>query len=110
MDDKRLQEIKERAKKATPGVWDWDGGRLVTTGKEGIESVLLRKPHLRQEAEDVFGGEEWDMLGIGIEVSDSVGEKEGPIVPDLEFITHARQDIPDLLDEIERLKQELASK
>jgi len=72
----RLAEIKLRCEQATPGPW---------------KSFV--------EAREKFSGSDFIMTeGKDIYLS-------GATVADQDFIANARQDIPDLLKEIERLKK-----
>lgn len=81
-----FEQIKKRCTDASPGPWKaWIEGRDGTSGTTFI------------------------MVGEG----DRRGEDiELPGVPDadINFIAHARQDIPLLVEEIERLRKELKSK
>ena len=78
MKQEKLEAIRKRAEKATEGPWKWDGD--FTYKKRGMLEPLIW---------------ESDYKGIGVEETDA------------EFIAHAREDIPALLDEVERLKTEL---
>ena len=77
MDETKLQEIKERAEKATDGPWEWRGGKLGNL--EVKEAVLWAE----------YNG------------------KINSTKRDADFIAHARQDIPELVAEIERLREGL---
>lgn len=71
--------IKKRCSKATPGPWiAYIEGR----DHDGGESVIKR-------------GVNWDEEDLYL---------YGATIDDYEFISHARQDIPILLNEIERLR------
>ena len=72
-----MSAIQARADAATEGPW-------VMTTQGGIESASYRGPG---------------------EVPDSVGSARNQA--DWEFITHARQDIPDLLDALEAQAEEI---
>lgn len=78
MNEQRLQEIKKRAEKATPGPWKVEESRY--EGRFNAASV----------------NENYDLPAclMGIE--------------DAEFIAHARQDVPALVVEIERLQNTIA--
>jgi hypothetical protein len=79
-----LDQIRRRSEKATPAPWiDFLERRDQLSG----ESFIARGPNRL----------EGDLYLIG--ATDA----------DIEFIAHARQDIPRLLDEIVRLRVELAS-
>jgi hypothetical protein len=89
MNEKRLNEIKARAEAATPGEWqyiacesaDWLLGNMrpIETLEELSTQVDLLNPYSDHE----FSEE------------------------DLAFIAHARQDVPDLVAEVERLRAAL---
>ncbi|MGR6770079.1 hypothetical protein ACU36R_00290 [Pectobacterium brasiliense] len=79
--DEELNLIKERCVKTTPGPWiSYVEGRDHTSGSNFI---------MTGEGEN--RGEDLELIGATIE--------------DQDFIAHAKQDIPRLLDEIERLKK-----
>lgn len=79
--DAELHSIKERCNKATPGPW--------------ISYV---------EGRDHFSGSNFIMTGGGdLEI-------HGGTIEDQEFVAHARQDIPRLIKEIERLKKVIDDK
>ena len=81
---KQLKEIRERADKATPGEWeDETWGTYYTPEGIGLTSV---------------GGIRYV----------SSWEEFKQDKKDVEFIAHARQDIPALLDEVDRLNNKLA--
>ncbi len=74
-----LEEVRRRCEAATPGPWiSYVEGRDHTSG----DSVIVRGPE----------GSEEDLYVIGGTAADQ------------DFIAHARQDIPLLLKEIERLQ------
>lgn len=75
-----LESIRKRAEAATPGPWFWlDDGRLYSDGADKVIGEVI-------EGKD----ETWfDLFDANAE-----------------FIAHAREDIPKLLAEIERLQQE----
>lgn len=80
MSDERLEQIKARAAAATPGPWDCYG----------------------DGAHEVFDAGEYS--------DGDPGEVVAPVVTklnDAEFIAQAREDIPALLDEIDRLHEEV---
>jgi len=80
MDDKQLKAIEERCNAATPGPWiSYVEGRDHTSGSDFIMT----------DSEGVRG-EDIELTGATIE--------------DQDFIAHARQDIPQLLEEVRRLK------
>ena len=78
MNATKLAEIKERAAQATEGPWEWRGGKL---GNLGVKEAVL-----------------WS------EYSGKINSTKR----DAKFIAQARQDIPELLAEVERLRTEIA--
>lgn len=84
MTEQELQAIKERVEKATPGPWGFDKGK-----KEHMD----RRPAVIE----VFVEEENEWFISG-DISD---------LKDAEFIAHAREDIPALIAEVERLQKAL---
>jgi hypothetical protein len=84
--DAELQAIKARCDAATSGPWEAVvEGRDQSSGSSFIETPL------------------GSTRGYDIEMS-------GATEADYDFIAHARQDIPRLLQEIDRLRRELASR
>ena len=80
MTDKELEQIELRCKAATPGPWvSFVEGRDHTSG-----SNFIMTGERENRGEDI--------------------ELSGATDADQDFIAHARQDIPMLLDEIARLK------
>jgi hypothetical protein len=80
VDEKRLEEISARARAARPGPWEEQ-----RIGAHSSRVLAPRTPHI---------------------VHGTVGDLMRP--PDAAFIAHARGDIPDLLEEVRRLRRELA--
>lgn len=83
--DEELASIKERCEKTTAGPW--------TSYFEGRDHV---------------SGSNFIMTGEGANRGDDI-ELIGAKIEDQDFIAHARQDIPKLLGEIERLKMLIQS-
>ena len=80
LEKQELDAIRLRCKNATPGPWtSFIEGRNHTSGSSFI------------------------MTGIGESRGKDI-ELSGATIADQDFIAHARQDIPRLIDEIERLK------
>ena len=79
----RLAEIKARAEKATPGPW-------TATYEESDQWTSITGAGL-------FDGGHWM-------VCPEVATTEGEPGEDSDFIAHAREDVPDLLAEVERLR------
>ena len=87
-DQTRLAEIRARVEAATPGPWEWDAideGSLRTLDPLG--DAVARKYGLRAQ-----------ILGTGEH------NRKTPNRADTDFIAHSRQDIPDLLAELSRLR------
>lgn len=80
MTDEELEEIRLRCEAATPGPW---------------KSFV--------EGRDHTSGSNFIMVGERGNRGDDI-ELAGATIADQDFIAHARQDIPRLLDEIARLK------
>jgi hypothetical protein len=85
MDEKRLQEIKARVDAATPGPW-----AIYPRRKSAVKAVFLTR--LGSD-----GSSMWTWPGF----------VRAQFTRDAEFIAHARQDMPDLLAENERLRAAL---
>ena len=103
----REQEIRERAGAATPGPW---GTRDDGTGRHHIAADLkdtgcgftCRRQVALTVDEPIDNDpahREWD-----------ADEDDEQIAADAEFIAHARQDVPTLLAEVDRLRGELATR
>lgn len=90
MTAERITEIRERAEKATSGPWE-----VLNPRGEGNDYGLSR-------CDGIWGPGE-----TAIVITD--GGYYPPTVPDAEFIVHARQDIPDLLDALSAAQQEIAA-
>jgi len=87
-----VKEIKAREEAATPGKWEWNtdryrGGYSGITGKDNAEVLF---PNHCNDGDD---GAAWF--------------EDFPNDADRDFIAHAREDIPALLAENERLQKEL---
>ena len=84
--EERLLEIEARCKAATPGPWKAEIGPLIT-----IEAEPLR-----------HGLAGWPICDMDMKV-----ELIAPDQPmaDAAFIAHARQDVPDLLEEVAQLRE-----
>jgi hypothetical protein len=74
--DDDLEEIKKRCQEATPGPW-----KSYVEGRDEI----VGSDFIMTEGEDIY--------------------LTGATVADQDFIAHARQDIPKLLAEVERLRK-----
>jgi len=85
MTPEELKAIRERAEKATPGPWEAD---------KDLPAVLA---HSRR----------WDERLSMLTVNPIFGDDGKQWRHDQQFIAHAREDIPRLLDEIDRLLKEM---
>jgi hypothetical protein len=99
LSDERLKEIQKRTEKATEGPWKAGEG-------------FYNRAVLAIGKTDTYDGPVWSSIFRAdlIEAQDAEGRKwytTGSIYENVDFIAHARQDIPDLLAEIDRLKAEL---
>ena len=81
LSEKKIEEIKKRCDAARPGPW---------------------KSYV--EGRDHDSGSNFIMIGEGASRSDDDIELLGETVEDQDFVAHAREDIPALIAEIERLK------
>ena len=93
MTKERMEEIRTRSEKATPGPWFTDGRTMVyTANPDDTECVEMRIADIRG----------WGYLTGKMELSfdEAVAEQEANTA----FIAHARQDIPDLLDALEDVR------
>lgn len=82
MADEELEAIRRRCDAASPGPW--------------VSHV---------EGRDHTSGSSFVMTGVGASRGTNI-ELTGATVADQDFIAHARQDIPRLLDEISRLRHQ----
>ena len=117
----RLAEIRARAYAATMGPWYfaytsiWGEGR-VAREEAWLDSLDAAHTLDRNPCEHCSGGpcayraKALDMDPVVARVQPSYGDTAtGQRVLDAEFIAHARQDVPDLLAEIDRLAAENAA-
>jgi len=89
MTDERLRKIRERATKATPGPWEL---RKLDDG----EYFKFAEDH-----EQVFVPA-YSVRGLNTLGNYECGAME---LPNANFVAHARQDVPDLIEEVERLRK-----
>lgn len=95
LSDDYLAAIKERCRKAQVGPW------IVEWGKEiGNNWVVATGPGYEQTLQGTYGVSTDNIHASDCNAADGKD--------DAEFIAHARQDIPALLEEITRLRTELA--
>jgi hypothetical protein len=95
----RLDEIRARAEAATPGPWRWRG--LLTA--EGSEQTYAGY------SQRVFRFTTDSLDTSPTLVAETFDGHSDTAPPNAEFIAHARDDIPYLLAEVERLRAALAS-
>jgi len=93
MTDDRLRKIRERCNAATPGPW-----AMVHS-----ECFPDRQADVVSKAEGLKAGERW------IADKSPFDKKSGISLVNADFIANARQDVPWLLDEVERLRRELSA-
>lgn len=88
MTDDELKQIEERATRATAGKWTWEDEPIMSTYRCRVATV--------------YSGRDGGMHGMNL---------FGRIEPDwngtanLDFICHARADVPALIAEIRRLRE-----
>lgn len=109
MSDEELQEIRARCAAATRGPWLWRSSIkhpeewTTPSGRFDVEEGAVAWSVIGGYPEDPSDG--WTILH---------GEAgNGTIIPnenDLAFVAHAREDVPALLAEVERLRTELRAK
>jgi hypothetical protein len=94
MNENELQEIKRRAEAATPGPWE---------PQEGTKYLAMGGMGLGQEKE-YFVMRDGDDVAVCCDCStpDGVASPENAL-----FIANARQDVPALVAEVERLRAAL---
>lgn len=89
--DADIREIRERANAATPGPWEFVGGHSPTGEPiDRLVHIVDDDPELEPEQVDIL-----------------FGEPESQTAANWDFVQHARQDVPRLLDEVERLRKQL---
>jgi len=87
-----LTTIKARCESATVGPWKWEPNIHAKDG--GSNEILVRTAGR--------GSDDW--------IADMGRAHENERVNNADFIAHARQDVVDLVAEVERLNQELAAR
>jgi hypothetical protein len=90
-----LEAIKARAEAATDGPWS----REFHHDENAIIAILPPLPKRKRARKIIIGRESYGYDDPGLFPGDD----------DVEFIAHARQDVPDLLAEIERLRDIVAT-
>ncbi|WP_345695955.1 hypothetical protein [Kitasatospora terrestris] len=96
MTDEQLDEIEERAARATPGPWV---PVLETRGATGGGSCLLVDPVGTGVDDEIY----WTRF-IG---QREVRSPDAQLDADLDFVAGAREDVPRLLAEVRRLRAAL---
>lgn len=120
MDTEHLNAIRDRSEAATPGPWGWfgnlkHGGPYLATRHRGRVFVMQFARLGMQDAQPVFQARDEDGRSLGmvggrdlaIYEADHRADIVGFDNPDATFIAHARQDIADLLDEVDRCREAL---
>lgn len=118
-----LEQIKKRAEAATPGPWDraWymaqgdtscpcgERGKLLHSYPSGDDRFRTYHIHEGSRFEDDHA---ITSLATFDEVAGNFDYEEGGIIrrEDAEFIAHAREDVPALVAEVERLRALLAGR
>ena len=90
IDEQRLREIEERAAKATAGPWEWAGWDLEQMVGVGYKTVIGR-----------------DNNSCGYVCCGGHSPLMDNEKPDMEFLKHSRQDVPDLCAEVRRLNAKI---
>ncbi len=113
--EERLQEIRERCQSATQGPWytvesPWRASyyNKETGLNEPIGTYVVAgspDPHVGTPILDSIEIDEWEVPEDGSYCGPDYSQSDA----DLNFAAHARTDIPDLLAEVERLKQQITS-
>jgi len=91
MNEKRINEIRARCEAATPGPWWWPSG---------VEALLVEK-------RGYYGDETVGHIDHEIIMGGYGGQHHHVKRKDAQFIAHARQDVPDLLNENQKLREAL---
>lgn len=89
MTSEELQAIKERVEKATPGEWFYDSYTVCTDEILGDDGELIET--------------------VTLDYADRHGDVHFKEEADAQFVAHARQDVPALISEVERLEKERAA-
>jgi len=127
----RIQEIRDRLEKATPGPWQWDGSKNsktvdLETWSRGRHTVMSFErwgfysacPTFTESLEEGNQNLKWNSARILQRADKWMVNRQSHhegwdmdiIHPDAQLIAHAPEDIRFLLGEIERLQGELEKK
>lgn len=102
MTDDRIAEIRARAEKATAGPW-------AVEETHGRDCVWLDVVNVATE-DEIFNGETQPQEHIVcVDYGERLKSGKEHEIANLEFVAHARTDIPDLLARIAELEGELAT-
>lgn len=94
LSDERLAGIRERERKATKGPWTVGNGEVIGLGIEQTSRGSFTYEAQLARVLDLFEREE-----------ENVGDRHlGSREADAQFIAHAREDVPALLAEVDRLR------
>lgn len=85
LNKEQLDEIKARVEKATPGEWFYDSYTVCT--------------------DEVFDDEGNLVETVTLDYADRHGDVHFKKETDAQFVAHARQDVPALIEEVERLNR-----
>lgn len=99
LDDKRLNEIRQRCERATKG--PWSPGREDMQSYDGATDQPFSSVYADDDRAGSHMGHKLPLVIARIDGKDIEAEEEKA---NARFIAHARTDIPDLLAEIERMK------
>jgi hypothetical protein len=100
-----LEDIKKRIKAATPGPWAWEAyGEKENAYHIGV-ALDKNDKQLSGMVQTERYDEDADIFVEDVLWRESLGDQSGATVnyDDAEFIAHAREDIPALVAEVERL-------
>jgi hypothetical protein len=116
-----LDAIKARVDAATPGEWFFAYNKIFAGGKVSAEEAWIEAlgsdDHtLDQHPREPCGGGKCNLRSKALDMDPVVARVEpsygdtatGQRVLDAEFIAHAREDVPALIAEVERLRAEVA--
>lgn len=104
MDNERLEEIRERQAKAAGGPWavglDPDGEYIEVLGWLGGRE----KPEMPP---DIMSGNWYSVASWDTAELAQADVRLDDVMPTLEFIAHAREDVPDLIAALEDAQQRI---
>lgn len=106
MNQQQLDEIKARAEKATPGPWRAGDCKPYSPNQKSPFDDYGAEITAPQQDKDK--SPEYPTIVVEGGAQDEQGGAVGVLLPqDADFIARARQDIPALIAEVERLRQEI---